>query len=150
MHRKVCIYLDTSVLSALFQPPFRRQEITRLFFNEILPRYDVFISELVIDEIDATPYPARRRMLRDAVKNFSILSTSGDATNVQKKYLQYLKIPRRDALHIAIASVEGINYLVTWNMEHLATERTRRIVDNVNFLLTLPRIYIVTPRDFFE
>jgi len=85
-----------------------------------------------------------------SASHFQVISTSLDAEALSREYLKYLKIPEADALHVAIASVEGINYLATWNMHHIAREKTRRIVDNVNFLLGFSRIYIVTPDDFLD
>jgi len=150
MPRKTTIYLDTSIPNALFQEPENRRETTSLFFSEILPRYEVFISELTVAELKATPDVNLRNRLVDLTSHFQILPISSNAEVLSNEYLKYLKIPEMDALHIAIASVEGINYLVTWNMRHIARERTRRVVDNINFLLGFPRIYIVTPDDFFE
>lgn len=150
MPRKATIYLDTSVPNALTQDPEERKETTFRLFSQILPNYRVFISELVLAEIRATPNAGLRNRLIELVGKFQVLSISSDAEALSREYLKYLRFPERDALHIAIASVEGMNYLVTWNMRHIARERTRRIVDNTNFLLGFPRIYIVTPDDFFE
>ena len=150
MPRKTTMYLDTSIPNALFQDPEERKKITSLFFSQILPRYKVFVSELTLAEIKATPDSNLRNRLVKLVDHFQVLPTSSDAELLSKEYLKYLKIPEADAFHVAIASVEGINYLVTWNMRHIAKERTRRVVDNLNFLLGFPRIYIVTPDDFFE
>jgi len=150
MSRRATIYLDTSIPNALIQEPEERKETTSRLFSQVLPRYDVFISELTLAEIRATPDSGLRSHLVELVSQFQVLSISSDAEALSREYLKYLKIPEADALHIAIASVEGMNYLITWNMRHIARERTRRIVDNINFLLGFPRIYIVTPDDFFE
>lgn len=150
MPHKVSLYLDTSIPNALFKTPEERKEATSLFFQEIIPRYEVFVSELVVGEIEATPDTAHRNLLLNSVKNFSVLLASTEAEKLAGEYLKYIKIPEPDALHIAISTVECIGYLVTWNMEHMAKERTRRIVDNVNFLCGLSRLYIVTPKDFFD
>lgn len=52
--------------------------------------------------------------------------------------------------HLAVVSVGGIIHLVTWNIRHIARERTRRIVDSINFLLGFPRIYKYTWRFFLS
>lgn len=148
--RKTTLYLDTSIPNALLHEPEDRKETTSLLFSQILPQYDVFISELTIAEIQATPDASLREKLVKLVDPFHVLPIHPNAEALAKGYLNYLQIPEADALHIAIASVEGINYLVTWNMRHIARERTRRIVDNTNFLFGAPRIYIVTPDDFIE
>jgi hypothetical protein len=86
----------------------------------------VFISELVLGEIEATPDSKLRAQLTDSIKGFSVLLVSTEAERLAQEYLKYLHIPELDTLHM------------TWNMEHLARERTRRIVDNINFLQGAP------------
>lgn len=148
--KKATMYLDTSIPNALIQDPKERREATSRLFSEVLSEYEVFISELTLAEINATPDLTLRDRLAGLVNEFPVLSVSSGADELSKEYLKYLRIPEADAVHIAIASVEGINYLVSWNMRHIARERTRRIVDNINFLLGFPRIYIATPYDFLE
>jgi len=150
MPRKTTKYFYTSVPNALFKEPEQRKEITKIYFEEILPKYDVFVSELVVAEIDAIPDNAFREKILATIKEFTVLSISSQAEQVAREYLKYLKIPWRDALHIAIASIEGMAYLVTWNMTHIAKEKTRRIVDNINCIKGNYRLYIVTPRDFTD
>ncbi|MEM2984996.1 MAG: PIN domain-containing protein [Candidatus Jordarchaeaceae archaeon] len=150
MPRKATMYLDTSSLNALIQEPAERRETTSRFFSQVLPNYEAFISELVLAEIGAAPDSELRDRLVKLVRPFQVLSVSSNAEALSREYLKYLSIPEADALHLAVASVEGINYFVTWNMRHIARERTRRIVDNINFLLGYSRIYIVTPDDFFD
>lgn len=150
MARKVALYLDTSIPNALFREPLERREFTSLFFQEIVPKSEVFISELVLDEIEATPEPKLRTLLLKSIEGFSVLPVSPEAEKLSPEYLKHLRIPEPDALHIAIATIEGIDYLATWNMEHIARERTRRIVDYINFIHYLHRLFIVTPKDLLE
>ncbi|OGF63621.1 MAG: hypothetical protein A2Y62_00900 [Candidatus Fischerbacteria bacterium RBG_13_37_8] len=60
-----------------------------------------------------------------AVEGFSLLPLSEEAEKLSEEYLRFLRIPESDALHNAIATVEGMNYLITWNMQYLAREKTR-------------------------
>lgn len=153
MPHKVTLYLDTSIPSQLFQPPEWMRRATIRFYSEVVPMFDIFVSEHVVDEIQATPDPTLREHIQNAVKSFIVLPVTEDAERLSAKYLEYLKqikrkIPREDALHLAIASLHGIQCLVTWNMEHLAKEPTRRTVAYVNYLFNLPPLNIATPLDF--
>ena len=150
MTRKIALYLDTSIPSALFQKPDERKEITNKFFNEYLPDYDIYISDFVVEEIKATPEETLRNKISNVIKDFNILTQTTKAEDLANEYLKFLKIPDIDSLHIAIATVEGMNYLVTWNMEHIAREKIRRVSDNVNFLYREHRLYIVTPKDLLD
>ena len=151
MKRKATIYLDTSVPGAFLDPVGSpTYEATKIFWERVIPLYEVYISDLVEIEIADLKESQKRKILEDLVRNFGILPMSEDAAEVAQEYLKLLRIPERDALHIAIASVEGMDYLVTWNMRHVARERTRRAVDYVNLILRLKRLVIYTPLDFIE
>lgn len=116
----------------------------------MLSTYDVFVSAVVVAEIEATQDPDRRRDLLEAVRSYPVLPFAARAEQLAEQYREYVAMPLEDALHVAIATVEGMDYLATWNMRHLAKENTRRIVDNVNFLARLPAIFIVTPQDLLD
>ncbi len=153
MKHKVTLYLDTSVPSQLFQPPEWMSNATIRFYSEIVPMSDIFISEHVVDEIQTTPDLSLKEQFQNAVRDFIVLPVTEDTETLSAKYLEYLKqirirIPSEDALHLAITSLHGMQYLVTWNMEHLAKEPTRRTVAYANYLYNLPPLNIVTPLDF--
>ncbi len=93
--------------------PVDRKEATSLFFQETAPQHEVFISELVVGEIEATPDEAHRTRLLNSVKNLYVLPVSVESEKLADEYLKYIKIPKADAIHIAISTVEGVDYLVT-------------------------------------
>ncbi len=76
-----------------------------------MPNYEAFISELVLAEIGAAPNGELRDGLARLVSPLQVLSVSLDAEALSREYLKYLSIPE-EALHLAVASVEGINYFV--------------------------------------
>jgi len=71
------IYLDTSVLSALFDARNpERQELTKEFFSRI-DEHEVFISELTRVEIEETPDEELRDKMRRVIADFSRAALSG-------------------------------------------------------------------------
>jgi len=150
MDHKASLCLDTTIPSALFQPPEDRAAATARFFEEAVPQYEVLISEVGLAEVRATQDPDLRQRLISRVEGFRVLPRSPQAKELAQEYLKYIHIPESDALHLAIATIERCGYLVTWNMRHMAKERTRRVVDNVNFLRRLQSIFIVTPYDLLD
>lgn len=151
MRKKATIYLDTSIPGAFLDPRDSPvYEATTIFWKNVLPDYDVYISELVEIEIADLKNTRKRKKLESLIRKFKVLEVSQEAVEVSQEYLKLLRIPERDALHVAIASVEGMDYFVTWNMRHLARERTRRAVDYINLTLLLKTIIIYTPLDFIE
>jgi glycerol-3-phosphate responsive antiterminator len=128
-----------------------RQEITKQFWLK-LKEYDVFISDLVIREIEAIGNEALRKNLIDSVKGFGLLSTKGnDIRLLAERYVSEGIIPVKhieDAVHIAVATVNSLDILVSWNFEHIVKLKTKRQVNAVNVLLGYNPIEIIEPGMF--
>lgn len=58
--------------------------------------------------------------------------------------------PDADALHLALASSSGCDFIVTWNCKHLANPNKFAHVQHLNRLLGLPVPEIVTPQDLLR
>lgn len=149
MPRKYKLYLDTSVPNAYFDESNpHRQEITRQFWLK-LEGYQVFISDLVVKEIKATGNKALRENLFILVQNFGLLSTNTDEIKtLAEEYVAKGIIPVKhieDAVHIAVATVNLVDILVSWNFEHMVKLKTKREVTAVNILLGYNQIEIIEP-----
>jgi len=129
---KVSLYLDTSVPSAYLdarQP--ERQATTQRFWRMVLPTYAVYVSTPTLAEINETPDHQQRHQLRDLIRPYSILPIRKETEILAESFMEGgLLSPDqpRDALHIAIAVVEGIDILVSWNFEDMVNIRTRRLL----------------------
>jgi hypothetical protein len=67
-----------------------------------------------------------------------------------REYINNNAIPSEyseDALHIAIATFNGIDYLLSWNFKHIVKEKTRRIINTVNLSFGYPDLKIATPAE---
>jgi predicted nucleic acid-binding protein len=153
------LYLDTSAISLLFQnEAAERQAITRDFFQNVVePRlHDISISAVVLDEIGRTVVLERRTAMLDLVARLRLplleIDPLDDAIRrLADLYIQLHIVPpgkRRDALHVAIATVHERDILVTWNYRHLAgVDREARIARvNVSEGFTKP-LRLVTPME---
>ncbi len=155
---KESIYLETSVISYYTSKPTRdiivlaHQEITRQWWPKAIKRYDIFISEVVLEEAGmGDPYAAKKRLKE--IKNFPNLGLNNHVEEMAKIYKGRLKIPEksiRDAVHLALASVHNIDYLITWNCTHLANGGVikKLIKINENFGVHTP--IICTPEELME
>ncbi|MEW6203652.1 MAG: PIN domain-containing protein [bacterium] len=151
MKKKADVYLENSVISMFYQEEISPlMEVTREFWSIVLPKVNVFISDITIIEIRATQNLEFRKKLVSLISDFKVLPLTDDARKLARDYLRYRKLPEADALHIAIASLEGMDFLVTWNLRHLVKPGTQSIVRRINMDLGLPVPLIVTPEDFFE
>jgi hypothetical protein len=136
--KKLRIYLDTSVVNFLFAedaPDFRR--VTEDFFTRHAQKYELFASEVVLLEILRDPNPPHRQKLLDALRRHPItmLSSDPEIERLADIYLARGVIParkREDALHVAHATVRGLDILLSWNFKHLANVRREGLIAAIN------------------
>ncbi|MBE0477537.1 PIN domain-containing protein [Candidatus Aerophobetes bacterium] len=142
------IYLDTSVISALFDNKNpERKALTEEFFSGIR-LYRTYISELSLVEIAKTPDKSLRDKMRQVAKRFSILEINEEVEKLASEYVRYKAVPKsysEDTYHIAVAVLNEIDYLLSWNFRHIVRKRTRDIVRMINTLRNLKSIEIITP-----
>jgi predicted nucleic acid-binding protein len=122
------VYIETSIVSYLTAKPSpllviaARQEITREWWEQHRSRYDLRVSQPVLDEAgDGDPVAARGRLA--AVRGVAVLAVTLDARTLAKAFVAEGLLPQAaatDALHLAMATVHGVDVLLTWNCRHLA------------------------------
>jgi hypothetical protein len=127
------VYLETTIPSYLTSRPSRdliiagHQQVTKEWW-ENRDAFQLYISQLVVDEAAAgDPVAARERL--KALQGLPLLDITPEATGLALAILASGKIPRKaatDAAHIAIAAVQGMDFLVTWNCVHIANAANAR------------------------
>lgn len=155
---KETIYLETTIISYYTSRPsndimvLAKQRITEQWWKNNLNKFDVYISEAVFEEIsEGDPDAALKRL--NVVNTIPSLEITDDVKNVYKIYMKRLQIPDkalRDAIHIAIASVHSIDYLVTWNCKHIANGEIIKKLISINIELGLSIPVIVTLEELME
>lgn len=140
MMRKLRIYLDTTIINFVIAddaPHF--QAMTIEFFEKYLHDYDVFISDVLLMEIDRTTNQKRKQQLLDIVKQypFNVLRVLRDEAvlSLAQKYMKENIIPadeEEDALHIAVATLFEMDILLSWNFKHLANIKKQILVNAIN------------------
>nr|VFK30733.1 MAG: hypothetical protein BECKMB1821G_GA0114241_106934 [Candidatus Kentron sp. MB]VFK34277.1 MAG: hypothetical protein BECKMB1821I_GA0114274_106633 [Candidatus Kentron sp. MB]VFK76632.1 MAG: hypothetical protein BECKMB1821H_GA0114242_106535 [Candidatus Kentron sp. MB] len=116
----------SSVISYLTARPSQdvvtaaRQAITLEWWEEHRTQYEIFLSELVLEEIGSGDSGAAQRRLH-IVENVPILETTGNAVELSRILTAEKAIPdtsMEDALHIGIAAVQGMDFLFTCGFYH--------------------------------
>ncbi len=137
---KPTLYLETSVPSyytARQSPDLviaGHQLVTRDWWENHVDKYKVYISELVQEEAERGDAKAAQRRL-EAIAPFEMISVTQKALDLAAVYIQKLPIPvsaEADAVHLALASVNDIDYLLTWNCRHIARGSIIRTIPAVN------------------
>jgi len=149
--KKESLYLDTSVPSAYYDKRAKeRKDATIKFWKEVLPHYQVYVSEITVKELDDTKDENLRKRLRRLIKGFKILKSNKKIRDLARVYIERGVFSERyvdDALHVAITTFYEISYLVSWNFEHLVKVKTRKWVNSVNTVEGFTEIEIVSPQE---
>jgi predicted nucleic acid-binding protein len=150
------IYFDTSIFNfAIADDVPQEREITLRLLDEVKSgKYEVFISEVVIGEINRAPQTKAVR-LRDCINkiNPEELALDDSAQALAEEYIEKGVIPSKyedDAFHIAIASVNNLDVIVSWNFTHIVKLKTRREVAVINTLMGYKPIDICSPQEVID
>lgn len=133
------VYLETTVIGhvvgRIHHDPViaGRQTVTREWWATSAKQFNLFVSQLVADECGSgdAAVAAERLAVVDSLK---FLDASTHADKLTAQLLAGHAIPGtepRDAAHISLAAVHGIQYLVTWNFKHIANPATRATIESI-------------------
>lgn len=155
---KESIYIETSVVSYYTSKPSRdlialaHQQITWDWWPKAVKRFDVYISEVVVEEAAAgNKESAEKRLIE--LKGFPHLELTERVEQIAQIYMEKLSLPKkalRDAAHLAVASVHNIDYLITWNCVHIANGEIIKKLLKLNEKLKIKTPVICTPEELME
>ena len=151
------IYIESTLPSYYTSRPneeplkHKRQIITKKFWNYAVEFFDLYISTAVLIEIKrGNKEAAESRRL--AVMPFKLIQVSESDNELAKIYISLLKLPedaRADATHIAVACLHKMDYLITWNCNHIANGQNLRKIQDYNLkhkihipVLTTPELFM--------
>jgi hypothetical protein len=149
------VYLETTIpsyLTAWRSPELvmaARQEITRDWWDSRRSEFDLFISQLVVDEASAGDSDAVARRLA-VLEGVPLVEPQVGSDDLVEALIRELSLPNRataDAVHITLAVVNGIDFLLTWNCTHIANAANRAIIEGVCESLGYVAPVICTPEE---
>ena len=147
---KFKLYLETSVFNFAFaeDSPDER-EVTLKLFDE-LNRYEAYISEVVIGEINRTPQEEKKRLLLELINRYDFKELPFDESSkiLASRYVREGIIPQKykeDAFHIAIASVNNLDALISWNFAHIVKLKSKREGVGINLIMGYKEIELYSP-----
>ena len=151
-------YLDTTIPSYLAAYPSRdlvtaaHQQITHEWWRNAGERFALHISEIVEREISrGDPEAAERR--KKIVVDLPVLPMNEDVRRLTRRYHDDLGLPEdaeADVLHIAFCVAYEIDYLVTWNCDHLANGEVMKRLQELNQGMGAFSPLMVTPEELME
>ena len=132
------VYLETTIISYLAARPSRdiiiaaHQELTNEWWENRKRRFDLYVSQLVIQEAKAGDKEAARKRL-DILEPIPLLELNDKVISLARILMNEAIPPKavEDALHIAVAAIHGMDYLLTWNCKHIANAEKEHAIAEV-------------------
>ena len=150
--------METSVISYLTSRLSRdlivagHQQITQEWWANQRDKFEVFVSQTVLEEATVGDQEAAQQRL-GVIESLSLLEISEEAVALAKDLIRIGPLPEKaevDALHIAIAVTNRVDYLLTWNCKHLANAALRNGIEHVCRSRGYDPVIICTPEELLE
>lgn len=151
------VYLETSFVSACVTSrsdpasPYRR-EASLQWWQAQRGNHELFVSAEVIKELSHPRFPSSRQAL-EHIKDIGLLDMDESVLGLAKILVQEKVMPsptQGDAIHVGAACVHRMDYLLTWNVRHLANPNKLQHLTTICLRLALTPPRIVTPDLLWE
>ncbi|MBN3884023.1 MAG: type II toxin-antitoxin system VapC family toxin [Nostoc sp.] len=128
------VYIETSIVGYLTARPsnnlilMANLEATREWWDTRRDQFMLYISQVVLDEVARGDTEIATKRL-EIVRDFPLLEVSEAVQNLAAQFIAKSSLPPKaadDALHIAAATVYGLDYLLTWNCKHIANAQIQK------------------------
>ena len=147
---KLRVYIDTSVVGGYFDDEF--EDVTKLFFDRIFNKdFLVYFSEISEAELSLAPDFVKKLKSRIPIDCYRYLDLDDETRELAETYLAEKilgKASLDDAYHIAIATVNRLDVLVSWNFKHIVNYDKIKLFNSINLRLGYPMIEIRSPKEF--
>jgi len=152
---KRTVYLESTIPSYLTAAPSRdlviaaHQQVTSEWWRTRRTAFDLYISQFVLDEISKGDAEVAQKRV-NAVRGISLLDITDEVLGLAAGFVASRIIPKKagtDAVHIALAAVHHIDFLLTWNCKHLANAAIVRAIEAVCLKRGFPCPVICTPEE---
>ena len=152
------VYVETSVISYLVARPSKNarvasnQALTHEWWQSRRERFDLYASAVVIGEAQrGDPSLAAARIA--IVRGLRLAQVTREALDLAAALVAGSGVPKKaneDALHIATAATNGLDYLLTWNCTHIANAVTIPLVNAICRRHGVEPPLIYTPQELME
>lgn len=144
------IYIDTSVFGGYFDEEFSEHTIPlfeRIRNNEFILLY----SSVTQDELENAPEKVKEFVKSIKVENTEYLEATDEAVDLATEYIAEKVVGQTsfaDCLHIALATINRADYLVSWNFKHIVNIQRIRGYNSINIKKGYKQLEIRSPREF--
>ena len=149
--KRLKIYIDTSVIGGYFDEEF--QEKTKPLFDEIIKgNYQVVISDLTEKELLKAPENVRTLLHKLKIK-FELIIVTTEGINLANEYINEQVVGKTsldDCIHIATATIQKVDILVSWNFKHIVNLQRIKGYNGINLKKGYSTLEIRSPQDLIN
>jgi len=146
------IYIDTSIVGGFFDKIFEKE--TKLLFQRLENKEIIFVvSNLLREELKGAPKRVRNLLDNYSNDNFEIVELTEEAKELADKYIaEYVvgKTSLDDCRHIALATINRVDVLVSWNFKHIVNLTRIKGYNGVNLKNGYQTLEIRNPKDLID
>ncbi len=144
------LYIDTSVFGGYFDIEF--SEFTIPLFDKLKKdEFTLLYSTVTQEEIENAPEKIKELVKSIKIESTEFLQITEDVINLASEYISEKVVGKSsyaDCLHIAIATVNHADFLVSWNFKHIVNIERIRGYNSINFKNGYKQLEIRSPREF--
>ena len=150
------VYLETTLFNFYLDTDRGDAHVdtVRLFKEIAAGQYEAYSSDYVVDELKRAPTEKREKMLALFTEyEIKVLETADEAERLADIYISARIIPqkhRTDALHIALATVSGLDIIVSMNFQHIVKQKTAKMTGAINVLNGYRVMEIASPMEVID
>ena len=146
------IYIDTSVVGAYFDEEF--EDATRRFFDRLENNEIIFVvSDLLNIELIKAPQKVRELLYNYSFDKFELIELTEEAIKLADTYIAEKVVGKtsiEDCRHIAMATINKVDVLASWNFKHIVNLERIKGYNSVNLRLGYQMIEIRSPKDLIN
>jgi len=144
------LYIDTSVFGGYYDIEF--EDFTIPFFDRIKKgEFTLLFSSVTQDELENAPSNVKELVQHLKVEQTEFLEITDETVELATEYISEQVVGKTsyaDCLHIALATINRADYLISWNFKHIVNVEKIRGYNSINIKNGYKQIEIRSPRDF--
>ena len=147
---KLRIYIDTSVFGGFFDEEFSKHTIP-LFDRIKSGEFILLYSTVTQDELETAPEKVKELVKSLKAEYTEFLETIYETVDLAAEYIKEKIVGQTsyaDCLHIALATINRADFLVSWNFKHIVNIQRIRGYNSINIKNGYRQIEIRSPREF--
>jgi predicted nucleic acid-binding protein len=144
------IYIDTSVFGGFFDEEFAEHTIP--LFNRLKnDEFTLLYSTVTEEELESAPQKVKELVKSIKIDNTEFLEASSEAIDLASEYISEKVVGQTsfaDCLHIALATINRADFLISWNFKHIVNVQRIRGYNSINIKNGYKQLEIRSPREF--